>query len=282
MATRAIVTDQPEVACDICGRRLLRGERPDRFLAHGETHSVCELCVPRAVSSGWVRTADDSQAGPDAGGRRRRSNALLGLVRRRRDETDEGLLAAQPGASERATGSGSAHASFLGEAFGEFGEGEAANGAQRGDWTESASPVETSAGMHAELDELVGGVATDDDPAIAVAIDVFNNTDQPRRIAGVSRSFGPPWVTVRRSDRSHSDEVAGHAAAAHGTRMTVVAAWELCWYRWEIDLDDDSSPVVLIDRGTELEELAPADLLANAAADDDGRLARVAADTAAR
>jgi hypothetical protein len=136
--------------------------------------------------------------------------------------------------------------------------------------------------MHAELDGLAGGDGIEEDPAIAAAIDVFNNTDQPRRIAGVARSFGPPWVTVRRSDRPQSDEVAGQAAGAHGARMTVVAAWELCWYRWEVDLDADGSPVVLVDRGTELDELTPADLVANAAADDDGRLACVAADPAAR
>ncbi len=277
------MTDQPEVACDICGRRLLRGERPDRFLGHGETHSVCELCVPRAVSSGWVRTADDSLSGPDAGGRRRRSNALMGLVRRRRDEAGEGLLVApEPGAREGLTGTGSARASFLGEAFGELGDGQAADGAHSGDSSGPDSDAETSAGMHAELDELAVGISTDEDPAIALAIDVFNNTDQPRRIAGVARSFGPPWVTVRRTDQSQSDKVAGHVVEAHGARITVVAAWELCWYRWEIDLDDDSSPVVLVDRGTELDELAPADLVANAAADDHGRLAGVAADTAAR
>jgi len=40
MATRSIVTSQPDVACDVCGRRLLRGELPDVFLAGGQRRTV--------------------------------------------------------------------------------------------------------------------------------------------------------------------------------------------------------------------------------------------------
>ena len=58
MATRSIVTSQPDVACDVCGRRLLRGELPDVFLAGGQRRTVCELCAPRAAHEGWLREAD--------------------------------------------------------------------------------------------------------------------------------------------------------------------------------------------------------------------------------
>src|SRR5271154_3049281 len=58
MATRSIVTSQPDVACDVCGRRLLRGELPDIFLAGGQRRTVCELCAPRAAHEGWLREAD--------------------------------------------------------------------------------------------------------------------------------------------------------------------------------------------------------------------------------
>ena len=54
MATRSIVTSQPDVACDVCGRRLLRGERSDLFLAAGRRRTVCELCAPRAAHEGWM------------------------------------------------------------------------------------------------------------------------------------------------------------------------------------------------------------------------------------
>src|SRR5271154_583398 len=58
MATRSIVTSQPDVACDVCERRLLRGEQPDAFLAAGRRRIVCELCAPRAVQEGWLRETE--------------------------------------------------------------------------------------------------------------------------------------------------------------------------------------------------------------------------------
>src|SRR5450755_680516 len=55
MATRSIVTSQPDVTCDVCDRRLLRGEHPETFLAAGQRRTVCELCAPRATHEGWLR-----------------------------------------------------------------------------------------------------------------------------------------------------------------------------------------------------------------------------------
>ncbi len=58
MTTRTIVTSQPDVACDVCERRLLRGEQHDIFLAAGRRRTVCELCAPRAAHEGWMRERD--------------------------------------------------------------------------------------------------------------------------------------------------------------------------------------------------------------------------------
>src|ERR1035437_10040217 len=58
MSTRTIVTSQPDVACDVCERRLLRGEQPDVFIAAGRRRIVCELCAPRAAHEGWMRETD--------------------------------------------------------------------------------------------------------------------------------------------------------------------------------------------------------------------------------
>ncbi|HKH79099.1 MAG TPA: hypothetical protein VJ996_03710, partial [Solirubrobacteraceae bacterium] len=58
MATRTIVTSQPDVECEVCERRLLRGEQPDVFLAAGRRRIVCELCAPRATYAGWMRETD--------------------------------------------------------------------------------------------------------------------------------------------------------------------------------------------------------------------------------
>src|SRR3977135_2475580 len=61
MTTRAIITSQPDVACEVCERRLLRGEQPDIFLVAGQRRIVCELCAPRALNEGWRREADGEE-----------------------------------------------------------------------------------------------------------------------------------------------------------------------------------------------------------------------------
>src|SRR5277367_2261012 len=58
MATRTIVTSQPDIECDVCERRLLRGEQPDVFIGAGRRRIVCELCAPRAAHEGWMRETD--------------------------------------------------------------------------------------------------------------------------------------------------------------------------------------------------------------------------------
>src|SRR5580700_3680274 len=74
MSTRTIVTSQPDVACDVCERRLLRGEQPDVFLAAGRRRIVCELCAPRAAHEGWMRETDShSMSLPPMRSRRGRS-----------------------------------------------------------------------------------------------------------------------------------------------------------------------------------------------------------------
>jgi hypothetical protein len=99
MATRMIVTSQPDVACDVCGRRLLRGEQPDVFLASGRRRTVCELCAPRASAEGWMRETDQNAVSlPPA--RPRRGRNLLGRLRQSRERvspaSEGGLIALPP------------------------------------------------------------------------------------------------------------------------------------------------------------------------------------------
>src|ERR1700722_1009522 len=90
MATRAIVTSHPVVACDVCGRSLLRGENPDVFLAGGQRRTVCELCIPRAAAEGWLREADNHAASVRPT-RSRRAGSLLGRLRQLREPTQRPL-----------------------------------------------------------------------------------------------------------------------------------------------------------------------------------------------
>jgi hypothetical protein len=80
MTTRSIVTSQPDVACDVCMRRLLRGEQPDVFLASGQRLLVCELCAPRATHEGWLRERD-AQAATLPPARPRRGRGLLARLK---------------------------------------------------------------------------------------------------------------------------------------------------------------------------------------------------------
>jgi hypothetical protein len=91
------------------------------------------------------------------------------------------------------------------------------------------------------------------------AIAVFNASEFPRRVAGVTRSLGAPTVTVRSAE---------HLASV----VTIVVAWELCWYRYEVDLSEPAAEAQVIAQGTELAELDREDRRANAAAAESGAL----------
>jgi hypothetical protein len=95
---------------------------------------------------------------------------------------------------------------------------------------------------------------------IAAAIEAFNKSEQRRTVAGVTRSLGFPSVTIRPDT--------GRPAL-----VFVTVAWELSWYRFEVDLADEDDPVQIGSQGSELDELPPEELEANAACDEAGLLA---------
>jgi hypothetical protein len=73
------------LACAICERTLLLGERALRYRLAGEAHAVCELCAEEAEQLGWRREGDP--APPPVAVRRDRSRGLFGGLRRKgRDE----------------------------------------------------------------------------------------------------------------------------------------------------------------------------------------------------
>jgi hypothetical protein len=108
----------------------------------------------------------------------------------------------------------------------------------------------------------VHAVPTNAELKLARAIEVFNVSDQVRTIAGVARSLGAPTVAVRPSP-------------TEGAVVSIVAAWEITWYRFEVDLGNEAAGVRKTDQGAELSELEPEDLANNAAAAADGTLSLV-------
>jgi hypothetical protein len=115
----------------------------------------------------------------------------------------------------------------------------------------------------AERERHVHAVPTSDELKISRALELFNASEHPRTVAGVARSLGAPLVAVRPTDGS--------------SIVTLTVAWELCWYRYEVDLAHESGGVRVDDQGYELSELEPDEQVANAAADEGGGLQLAAA-----
>lgn len=105
----------------------------------------------------------------------------------------------------------------------------------------------------------VHAVPSSDVHKIAAAVELFNASQHRRTVAGVARSLGSPAVNVAPVD-------------GRPTLVCVVVSWELCWYRYEVDLSDEGASVRVAGQGYELEELEPSQRLPNAVADDLGQL----------
>src|SRR4051795_3231881 len=85
MTTRQIATNQAAIVCDVCGRTLLRGEKPSVFLAGGSRRNVCELCTPRAAHEGWIREGLGDETLTAHSRRRERGGAFFARLRGRRE-----------------------------------------------------------------------------------------------------------------------------------------------------------------------------------------------------
>ncbi|HWX46373.1 MAG TPA: hypothetical protein VNY52_13775 [Solirubrobacteraceae bacterium] len=257
MAAKTIVTSHPDVACDVCGRRLLRGEQPDTFLGGGQRRLVCELCTTRATHEGWRRETEVHATRPRSE-RPQRGRSLLGKLRQLRDparpvratraDADPGT-GPQPGADTDAP---------VQEQWTDIDEEWAQNGAS---WDATELQLDPP---HDDVEDT-GGAATGDpvrwDASVQRALDVFNAGELPRRVAGVARALGAPCVRV--------------APVAAATRVAVVVSWELCWYRYEVDLADEARGAWLAAEGMELGELPEEDRVANTAADERGELSQL-------
>jgi hypothetical protein len=224
MNRKDVRTVQDAVACDVCGRTLLRGEHAEPYLAGASRRQVCELCTARATHQGWIRESSSLDAATTRQRPERRPLRGRLLARRGRDRRAR-EAAAEPELVPAAE-----------------------NGAENGADTYGFDP-----------DHHVHAVPTNGEMKAARAVELFNASDHPRTVAGVARSLGAPDVTVRPGDA--------------GSVVGIVVAWELCWYRYEVDLADGPAAVRVAEQGYELTELAPEDQEANAAADERGGLA---------
>ena len=238
MSTKDIRTTYADAVCDICGRTLLRGERAEMFVHGSNRHPVCELCKTRALHEGWVREgAVTARPKDDAVAERRRGGGLR-LRLRRRSERPDGARRAPATLDEELSAS---------------------------EWESiAAEPIPVPPPQPPPRDRIreprhVRAVPTNDEHKVAAAMEAFNSTEHRRTVAGVARSLGSPAVKVL------PDQV-------HPGLVRIVVAWELCWYRYEVDLSEHEPSVRLDTQGYELDELSDAERVPNAAADDVGQL----------
>lgn len=204
-----------QTSCDVCHRTMLKGERAEPYLTPSrERRLVCALCAPRAQREGWIResAAPDTPTRP---ARQHERRGLLGRMRRRRMDPDAP-------AGERA---------FEGVDSSEPEEAPAAS---------PSEPADRPAGRDPRN---IRAVPTNAQLKLDRAVDVFNDSEHRRTVAGLARTLGPPQVSA-----------IGSSASAAEVVLTV--AWELAWYQYVIDLSDPRDPVQLRSRGEELDELA--------------------------
>ncbi len=271
MATRSIVTSQPDVTCDVCDRRLLRGELPETFLAAGQRRTVCELCAPRATHEGWLRESGSAPVSV-APLRPRRGRNLFGRLRQagkpndasarapsRSDERERGVydvLDDVPAGSDELIEMPLQDSSQADRAPVFAGADQVDRGDPRGAIDDVRGP--------AVGDLFLGSTSMHAGGLVERAIELFNSGEHPRRVAGLARSLGKPSVNVR-PDKDF------------GTLVSIVVAWELCWYRYGVDVEDRAAGAQVLAQGTELSELAREERQANAVADELGALSLISA-----
>lgn len=223
--------------CSICGRRLLQGEHINWYIAPDSSRRVvCELCVPRAERVRWVRERDGEevvQLGPVRGER-------AGILRR---------IADFFGAAEPEDEDSFAH-----------GSGRPDQDQRRRERAERRSRrgEATAAPELAVEARDVTAVPTGPQARLERGLELFNRSQFPRTIAGLTRSLGSAKVAAEN--------------LSEGAAIDIWVAWDLAWYRYRVELTDPAEPVEQSGRGNDVDDLAAVVKDWNAGADGYGRL----------
>ena len=223
--------------CSICGRRLLQGEQINWYVAPDSSRRVvCELCVARAERARWVRERE----GDEIVRLRPTRSERAGLMRR---------VSEFFGAGEPADEDDFAH----GSARPEREKRRRSRAERRGERAEFEAPPELAA---APRD--IAAVPTGPEARIDRGLELFNLSQFPRTIAGLTRSLGDPKVAA--------------VNAPDGDAVDVWVGWDLAWYSYRVTLGDPTEPVEQSGRGNDIDELAGVVRDWNGGADGFGRL----------
>jgi len=225
----------------------LKGERAEWYLAPGgHRRQVCDLCAVRAQHHGWIR---ESGAGdlPARVPRHEPRRGVLGRLRRR------------PPAPEPADDA----AARLAEQEAMFGAGSGAEPDEHPAEEVAPAPRPRS---RPQNPRHVRAVPTTAEVKVERALDLFNGSSHQRTVAGLARTLGRPWVSAMPDP-------------AQASAVSVLVAWELSWYRYRVDLGDEADPVMMLDKGEEIDQIDESLRAWNAGLDENGRVVAGHAET---
>jgi hypothetical protein len=129
---------------------------------------------------------------------------------------------------------------------------------------EALEPVRPNAAQPTEVvDDVphhVQALPSAAEAQVTRGLGLFNLSEHSRTVSGVAHSLGAPYVYA--------------SASGPDLLVEIMVVWELCWYRFEVDLENEA--VRQRGQGYEPSELASELPPANATADEQGKLALAA------
>ncbi len=275
-------------ACDVCSRTILKGEQIHEYVTpQGQRHGVCVLCRQRAEASGWIPAEQYGATTRQPPSRARRGQALrerLGRAASRAGARVSRGPAGDDRDSDRAPeDTAQAPAGTL--------EREPAPRAESTDRPIAERPPGSESAPTPAVDSRPAPAARprreakrNPKPAppagqtpprprrgpeaiMRGAVERFNSSEDRRKVGGLIRSLGEPRAAV--------------VPDPERQLAVVTVAWELSWYQWEVNGEDDDSglgTVREVAKGDELSELAEDARSWNAAVSEDGGLRLRSAD----
>ena len=258
---RQVRAIEEPVACDVCGRTMLKGERTEPYLAPSrERKLVCSLCAPRAQQEGWIRESG-SPATPTMPPREPERKRRRRLGRRNApSRTSKGSDSPPQGdfsePSRTSEGSGA-------QPNGPFSsrKSEAPDAPSRkSEGLDGSPPGIYSRSRLGRDPRHVRAVPTNAQLKLERAIDLFNSSEHLRTVGGLSRTLGQPHVSASTS---------GDSAA----EVLITVAWDISWYQFVVDLSDTRDPVRIENQGQEMDELSAEARAWNGRVEPNGTLA---------
>jgi hypothetical protein len=233
---------------------MLAGERTRAYLTRDrEERQVCDLCIVRAESGGWVSR---ELAGTQAPERRESGGAVRRLFGRARESaatlnrsaTDSGPAEAPEPAANAETTTPT--------------RPRPRRQAPRRQAPKRPAPSEAEAGAEATSAEARPrrrSVPQKPERRIRRAFENFNESEHRATVRSLIRSLGGPYVSAVTTEVTPAE-------------VKITVAWELSWYQYEVDLTAEGEAVRELGRGEELTQLSAEDQAWNAHAAEDGEL----------